>query len=184
MDEYLGMSYYHQTGLPITLVRFFNVVGPRQRSRYGAVLPEFIEQALSGAPLTIFGSGEQRRSFSYVRDVAQALTKIAQRDQTIGEIINIGSGHEVSINELAVLVRRIGRSASAIIHVPYAVAYGEGFEDSERRIPSLEKMERLLNMTISTPLEEIIASLISAIRARNRSSFEFGERIQRLLPQA
>src|SRR5207247_11060519 len=127
-----------------TVVRLFNTVGPRQTGRYGMVLPVFVKEALLGQPLTIFGSGEQRRCFAYVGDVVEALLRIAKSDETVGEVINVGNDEEITIHGLAELVKEITESRSPLVHIPYQQAYGPGFEDVLRRVPSLEKLERLI----------------------------------------
>lgn len=160
LDEFLALAYWREQLLPVMVVRLFNTVGPRQIGRYGMVLPKFVQQALRGDPLTVFGTGEQRRCFTYVGDVTEALLRIAQNPETVGEVINIGRDVEVSINELASLVREITGSPSRIRHVPYDEAYGPGFEDMERRVPSVEKLERLVQYRPSTPLETIVRRVV------------------------
>lgn len=156
LDEFLGLAYFHEKDVPVTIVRLFNTVGPRQTGRYGMVLPTFVRQALLNEPITVFGDGKQRRCFGYVLDVVEALVRIARSDRVAGEIINIGNDEEISINDLAALVSNQLSSSSEIVKVSYEEAYGRGFEDMERRIPSLVKLERLVGFRPRTPLPEII----------------------------
>jgi UDP-glucose 4-epimerase len=160
LDECLGLAYSSEQGLPVTVLRFFNTVGPRQTGRYGMVLPTFVRQALRGEPLTIHETGEQRRCFSYVGDVVEAVVRLAQTPAAIGEIVNIGNDEEVSINQLAALVREITGSPSRLEHTPYAEAYGPGFEDMERRVPCLEKLESLVRYRPATSLETIVRRVV------------------------
>lgn len=169
LDEWLALAYARERGLPVTILRFFNTVGPRQTGRYGMVLPTFVGQALNGAPLTVHETGEQRRCFSYVGDVTEALVRLAQTPAAIGEVINIGNDQEVSINELAEMVTRITGSPSQIRHVPYSQAYGKGFEDMPQRVPCLDKLERLIQYRPTTPLETII---------RRVADYEWVRRVQ------
>ena len=160
LDECLALAYWSEQDLPVTVLRFFNTVGPRQTSRYGMVLPTFVRQALRGEPLTIYETGKQRRCFSYVGDVVEALVRLAQTPAAVGEIINIGNDQEVTINELAALVSEITGSRSRVEHVPYDQAYGPGFEDMERRVPCLEKLESLVHYRPATPLEAIVRRVV------------------------
>ena len=142
LDEFLAIAYYQERKLPTVVGRLFNTVGPRQTGRYGMVVPNFVRQALANDPITVFGSGEQRRCFCHVLDVVRAMADILTREDLFGEVINIGSTEEVSIAGLAERVRAITRSDSEIIVVPYEEAYGEGFEDMRRRVPDTSKIER------------------------------------------
>ena len=156
LDEFLGFAYATEQDLPVTVVRFFNTVGPRQSERYGMVLPAFVKQALLGEALTVFGSGEQKRCFGYVGDVVEALMRIAKSSNTNGEVINIGSDQEITILRLAELVREITNSRSEMIHIPYEEMYGPGFDDLLRRVPCLQKLDRMIGYRPSTPIEVII----------------------------
>lgn len=160
LDECLGMAYWTEQGVPVTVLRFFNTVGPRQTGRYGMVVPTFVQQALRGEPLTIHGTGEQRRCFSYVGDVVEALVLVAQTPEAIGETINIGNDQEVSINQLAALVKYITGSPSSLEYQTYAEAYGDGFEDMERRVPCLEKLESLVHYRPTTSLNTIVRRVV------------------------
>jgi UDP-glucose 4-epimerase len=165
LDEFLGLAYFHEKGVPVSVVRFFNTVGPRQTARYGMVLPNFINQALANRPITVFGDGTQTRCFGYVGDAVEALVRIARNPRLAGEIVNIGSDSEISIKELAMAVRQRTNSRSEIVHVPYAEAYGPGFEDMYRRVPSLDKLYRLTAFKPSTSLTDIIDSIVARLPA-------------------
>src|SRR5215831_17085476 len=153
LDEFLGLAYWREYKVPVTVVRFFNTVGPRQTGRYGMVLPTFVSQALARKPITVFGTGNQKRCFGYVDDAVEALARLAISHRVSGEIINIGNDSEISINELASLVKQITGSESEIVHIPYEVGYGQGFEDMFRRVPSLEKLQRLTGYRPATSIE-------------------------------
>jgi UDP-glucose 4-epimerase len=170
LDECLGLAYWKEKGLPVTVVRFFNTVGPRQSARYGMVLPTFVRQALLGEPLTVFGTGDQQRCFGYVGDVIEALIRIVRSDRGAGEVINIGSNQEVSVRELACHVKEITGSSSEIVTIPYDDAYGPGFEDMLRRVPCVEKLERLVGYRPHTPLDRIIELTAEDVRKDLRNS--------------
>lgn len=159
LDEFLGLAYYNEKQVPVTIVRLFNTVGQRQTSRYGMVLPSFVRQALRNDPITVFGSGRQTRCFAGVSDAIESIVRIATSPGTIGEIINIGNDEEISMNDLAALVKEQLDSRSEIVHLPYEQVYGPGFEDMNRRVPSLEKLERLTGYRPSTPLTAILEKL-------------------------
>lgn len=160
LDEFLGLAYWREHKVPVTVVRFFNTVGPRQTGRYGMVLPTFVSQALARKPITVFGTGHQKRCFGSVDDAVEALARLAMSDRVFGEIINIGNDREFSINELASLVKRITGSESEIVHIPYEECYGPGFEDMFRRVPSLEKLQRLTGYRPTTSIETIVESVV------------------------
>jgi UDP-glucose 4-epimerase len=166
LDEFLGFAYWTEQHVPVTVVRFFNTVGPRQSARYGMVVPALVKEALSGEPLTVYGSGEQKRCFAYVADVVEAVMRIAKSPQTVGEVINIGNDEELSINDLAELIKAITNSRSEIIRIPYEEVYGLGFEDVLRRVPSLEKLERMIGYRPSTPIEAIVRSVVGDMSRR------------------
>jgi nucleoside-diphosphate-sugar epimerase len=160
LDECLALAYWREKALPVIVARLFNTTGPRQTGRYGMVLPTFVHQALCGQPLTVHGTGEQRRCFTYVGDVTEALVRLVQAPAAVGEVVNVGSDEEVSMNELAALVKHVTGSPSLVKHIPYAEAYGPGFEDMERRVPSLEKLERLVHFRPTTPLETTVRRVV------------------------
>lgn len=160
LDEFLGLAYYHERHTPVVIVRLFNTVGPRQSGRYGMVLPRFVQQALGGEPITVYGDGSQRRCFSYVGDVVRGIIELSHTEEALGQVFNLGSDQEVSINELALLVRQLAGSDSPIRHIPYGEVYGEGFEDMPRRVPNLAKAERLIDYRPSKTLREIVQAVI------------------------
>ena len=129
------------------------------------VVPTFAAQALSGEPITVFGSGHQQRCFAHVHDVVEALCRLLTTPAAIGQVINIGNDREVTINHLAELVRVAAGSASPIVHVPYQEAYAEGFEDMERRVPDISKLERMLGFRPTTPLDRIITDVVEDQRS-------------------
>jgi UDP-glucose 4-epimerase len=165
LDEFLAIAYHRERGLPTVVGRMFNTVGPRQTGRYGMVVPTFVRQALCGQPITVYGSGEQRRCFCHVRDVVSALTALLTRDDVYGEVFNIGSTEEVSILDLALRVKQATGSDSPIELVPYEQAYGEGFEDMGRRVPDTEKIARLLDWRPTASLDQILCDVIEHMRA-------------------
>jgi len=160
LDEFFGIAYWREKRVPVIIARLFNTVGPRQTARYGMVLPTFVRQALRGQPLTVFGSGEQRRCFGYVGDVVEALVRIGRASDLAGEVLNIGNDSEISINQLACLVKEITGSSSEIVHIPYDQAYSPGFEDMARRVPCLEKIQRLIKFRPTTPIETIVRLVV------------------------
>jgi UDP-glucose 4-epimerase len=161
LDEFLALAYWKEKGQPVIVLRLFNTVGPRQSGRYGMVLPNFVRQALDGAPITVYGSGQQSRCFCDVRDAVESMLRLVATDAAVGEVVNVGNDHEVTIEGLAQLVKEQTRSASPIVRVPYDQAYEPGFEDMFRRVPSLEKLERLTGFRPRTPLPEIIDRVVA-----------------------
>lgn len=160
IDEFLSLAYWKEKHLPVIVFRLFNTVGPRQTGRYGMVLPTFVKQALMGQPITVFGDGKQSRTFTYVGDVVQALVKLAQQDQAIGQVFNIGGKDEISMEGLAKKVKQLSASKSEIVYIPYSQAYEEGFEDMPRRVPDLTKINKLIGYHPQVALDEIIKKVI------------------------
>lgn len=173
LDEFMGLAYFREKQVPVTVVRLFNTVGPRQSRRYGMVLPNFVYQALNGNSIIVHGSGNQRRCFGYVLDVVEALVRIVKTDATIGEVINVGNDQEIDIGWLAYTIRERLRSHSDIVCVPYSEVYGPGFEDMMRRVPSLEKLERLIGYRPTTPLETIVDAVAEEIRGKTTLKHPF-----------
>lgn len=165
LDEFLALAYWMEKRVPATIVRFFNTVGPRQAGQYGMVLPTFVRQALAGEPITVFGDGTQSRCFGYVGDVVEALVRLVKTPGVEGEIFNIGNDREITISGLAELVKERTGSSSKIVYVPYDQAYGPGFEDMNRRVPSVRKLEQFTHYRPSTPLESVIDSVAEHIRS-------------------
>ena len=160
IDEFLGLAYYKEKKLPVTVVRLFNTVGPRQTGRYGMVIPNFVRQALAGQPITVFGDGTQRRCFTDVSDVVSGLLGLMDHPDAPGEVFNIGSDHEVSILELAKKVKAMAKSDSEIVFVPYEKAYEEGFEDMPRRVPDTSKIAALVGYEPKVSLDGILQRVI------------------------
>lgn len=159
IDESLAYAYFVEKGLETRIVRFFNTVGPRQLGAYGMVVPRFVKASLKGEPLTIYGSGEQTRCFAHVYDVVDAVIALAFAESTIGKVVNIGNDFEISINDLARKVIDETGSKSQIIHVPYTEAYGNGFEDMERRVPNIDLIKQLVGWTPQRDLSTIISDI-------------------------
>lgn len=164
MTEIIGLAHWQKNLVPITIVRLFNTVGPRQSDRYGMVVPTFLSQALRNAPLTVYGSGEQTRCFAYVQEVVECLVRIANAPQTVEEVINVGNNQEISMKALAVLIKDITGSRSDIHYAAYDVAYQPGFEDVNRRVPCLAKVEALLGFRPRMPIEVIIRQMEGELR--------------------
>lgn len=161
IDEFLALAYWKEKKLPTVVVRLFNTVGPRQTGQYGMVIPNFVRQALSGAPITVFGDGTQSRCFGHVMDIVPALYKLALNDAAVGEVFNLGSDQEVSIMGLAERVKTLTGSQSPIQLIPYEQAYEEGFEDMPRRVPDLSKSHRLIGYQPTFSLDDILTSVIA-----------------------
>ncbi|MDX1665170.1 MAG: GDP-mannose 4,6-dehydratase [Candidatus Promineifilaceae bacterium] len=166
VDEFLGLAYYSQFELPVVIMRFFNTVGPRQRGRYGMVVPRFVRQALRNEPLTVYGDGQQSRCFADVADVARAIAGLMECEQAVGEVFNIGNTEEVTIRELAERVIVLSGSTSEIVHIPYEEAYQPGFEDMRRRVPSIEKINAMIGYEPQYRLDDILRRVIDYERER------------------
>ncbi|MEA3408255.1 MAG: GDP-mannose 4,6-dehydratase [Chloroflexota bacterium] len=160
MDEFLALAYARERALPVVIMRFFNTVGPRQTGRYGMVIPRFVQQALNGEPITVYGDGQQSRCFAFVGDVVQAVVALSQEPSAVGEIFNIGSTEEVTIEELARRIVRLTGSSSQIVYVPYDEAYEKGFEDMRRRVPDIHKIKECIDWRPSVDLDGILQRVI------------------------
>jgi UDP-glucose 4-epimerase len=160
IDEVLAYTYWRQKGLPTVIVRLFNTVGPRQTGHYGMVIPRFVQQALRGEPLTVYGDGRQTRCFCYVGDVVDALVRLIDHPDACGRVFNVGGTEEVSIDELAQRVLALTDSDSKIRYVPYDEAYEEGFEDMQRRVPDTSRAHNLIGFNPTVHLDEIIRYVI------------------------
>jgi UDP-glucose 4-epimerase len=161
LDEFLALSYWKEKKQPVIVVRLFNTVGPRQTGQYGMVLPTFVRQALEGSPITVYGSGKQSRCFCDVRDTVESILRLVANDKAIGEVVNIGSDEEISMEGLAKVVKERAGSSSSITYTPYDQAYEPGFEDMPRRVPALDKLVRLTGFRPTTPLSEIVDRVIA-----------------------
>jgi UDP-glucose 4-epimerase len=166
IDEFLALAYHREKRLPVVVVRLFNTVGPRQTGQYGMVIPRFVEQALTNQPITVYGTGQQVRSFTWVGDVAQALIKLMHSDAAIGEIFNIGHYERITILELAHLIKDLTQSTSPIDFVSYEAAYGEGFEDMMYRLPDISKIQKRIGYQPTKTLRQILESIIDFHRTR------------------
>ena len=160
IDEFLSLAYHREQKLPITVVRLFNTVGPRQTGQYGMVLPTFVRQALNNEPVTVFGSGEQTRCFCHVEDILDGLIACVRSEGTAGEIFNLGNTERISINALAEKVIRATGSRSHIQRIPYSEAYGDGFEDMEHRIPDTSKAAEWFDFAPRRSLDDCVQSVI------------------------
>jgi UDP-glucose 4-epimerase len=171
-DEAFALSYARRYGMNIVVARFFNMIGPRQTGRYGMVVPRFVKQAVNGAPITIYGDGSQMRCFCDVRDTVAALDLLARNPASAGEIVNVGNNREISIGQLAALVKERSVSSSPIISIPYHEAYGEDFEEIYHRKPSLEKLFSLTRFTHQWSLEKTLDDLIERERRKTMTEIE------------
>ena len=162
VDESLAYFYHLKNMLPVRIVRFFNTVGPRQVGDYGMVLPRFIEVALKNEPLSIYGSGEQIRTFCHISDVIRALLLVIDSDQAVGEVFNIGNNQQSSINQLADRVISLLGSKSKIERISYKDAYPQGFEDMQRRVPDISKIKRVLGWSPQLDLDQIIKDIAAS----------------------
>ena len=166
LDEFLGLAAHREFGLPVTILRFFNTVGPGQTGRYGMVVPRFVRAALAGKPIPVFGDGEQSRCFCHVGDTVRALVALMDKpERSAGEIFNIGSVEEVTINELAQAVLARTGSTAGIAHIPYSEAYAPGFEDMRRRVPDTSKLNGVTGWQPERSLDEILTDVIAWERA-------------------
>jgi UDP-glucose 4-epimerase len=165
IDETLAFAYWTEEKLPTRIVRFFNTVGPRQVGAYGMVIPRFVSMALKNEPITIYGNGEQTRCFGHVYDVIDAVVSVAFSDKTIGKVINIGNNFEISMNDLAKKIIEETGSKSEIKYIPYSEAYGNGFEDMERRVPNIDLIKSLTGWQPKRDLTQIIKDVAEDLRS-------------------
>ena len=162
LDEFLALAYYREKGLPVVIVRLFNICGPRQTGRYGMVIPRFIREALSGEPITVYGDGKQTRSFTYVADVVKAMVELANHPKAVGEIFNLGSGEGITISRLAEKIKELANSQSDIVYIPYEEAYQKGFEDMRHRVPDISKVCDLIDYWPQVKLEDMLKRIIES----------------------
>jgi len=160
MDEFIALAYWREKKLPIVIARFFNTCGPRQTGRYGMVIPRFVKQALLNKPITIYGDGRQSRSFTYVSDTVRAVIGLAHTKKAVGEIFNIGNPKVVTIQALAEKIKKLTRSKSPIVHIPYEKAYEKGFEDMRHRHPDITKIKELIGFQPEVHLNEMLEKII------------------------
>jgi UDP-glucose 4-epimerase len=169
IDEFLALAYWKERKLPVIVVRLFNTVGPRQTGQYGMVIPNIVRQALAGQPITVFGDGTQSRSFTYVGDVVRAMVALINEPRAVGQVFNIGNGHEITIRDLAAQVKSMTGSASEIVTIPYDQAYEAGFEDMPRRVPDISRIRELIGYEPTVELEETLARVIAHFRQAQAS---------------
>ena len=167
IDEFLAMAYHQTQGLPVVVVRLFNTVGPRQVGQYGMVVPRFIQQALGGGPITVYGDGQQSRCFCHVGDVVPVLVALLAAPAAWGQVVNIGSEEEISVADLAERIRVKTGSTSDVRYVPYDQAYRPGFEDMRRRVPCLDKVQKLVGYKPQRSLDDILDDMIAWQRTQS-----------------
>jgi UDP-glucose 4-epimerase len=168
LDEFLALAYYKEVGLPVVIFRLFNTVGPRQTGYYGMVIPRFVQWALRGEAIQVYGDGQQTRCFAGVGDVVRAIVALADALKAVGQVYNIGSGEEITIYALAQRVRERAGSASEIVLVPYDQAYEVGFEDMRRRVPDVRKIRAAIGWEPITTLDEILDQVIGYYRHQDK----------------
>ena len=165
VDEFLALAYHRQKGLPVVVFRLFNTVGPRQTGRYGMVVPRFVRQALDGDSLSVYGDGRQSRCFLHVHDAVDALVSLADCEQAIGQVFNVGSQQEITILDLAkTVLQTVDSNEERVTFVPYEEAYAEGFEDMRRRVPDISKVHRLTGWEPYRDLNAIIDDVIANLQ--------------------
>ncbi|MDQ3801316.1 MAG: GDP-mannose 4,6-dehydratase [Acidobacteriota bacterium] len=169
LDEFLALAHWKESRLPVSVIRLFNTVGPRQTGQYGMVVPRFVQSAIKGDSITVHGDGTQSRCFGHVLDVIEGLTKAIETPACFGQVMNLGNNEEISIKELAEKAIKITGSPSDIQYIPYDEVYGEGFEDMRRRVPSLEKAQRLIGYQPTRTLDDIINDVAEEFRQTLKS---------------
>jgi UDP-glucose 4-epimerase len=165
LDEFLAFAYYKEKRFPIVIVRLFNTCGPRQTGQYGMVIPNFVKQAILNQPITIYGTGKQSRCFCHVRDVIAGMTRLMKTPKCYGEVFNIGNNKEITIEDLAKKVKALTNSKSPIRYISYENAYGEGFEDMQRRIPDLSKIKEFVGYSPKIGLDQLLKEVIADFTA-------------------
>jgi UDP-glucose 4-epimerase len=163
IDEFLALAHHHENNLPVVVVRFFNVVGPRQVGEYGMVLPRFVAAALAGRPLQVYGDGRQTRCFCDVRDVVDVLPKLMGLSECVGRVFNVGHDRSISIADLAGLVKTTLASASPIVKVSYEEAFGKGFDDLRDRSPDLTRLREVTGFEPGITLEQTVRDLAAVL---------------------
>jgi UDP-glucose 4-epimerase len=164
LDEFLALAHWKETRLSVSVVRLFNTVGPRQTGQYGMVVPRFVHAAMKNEPIEVHGDGSQSRCFGHVLDVVEGLVKLTEDHACFGEVVNLGNDEEITIRELAERAIKMTNSKSEIRYIPYKDAYGDGFEDMQRRVPSLEKARRLIGYRPTRTLNDIINDVAAEAR--------------------
>jgi len=176
LDEFLALAYHKEMGLPVVIFRLFNTIGPRQRGRYGMVVPRFVRQALSGVDITVYGDGNQSRCFCDVRDVIPAIRGLADSPEAEGRVFNIGAKEEITIIDLARKIKTMCNSNSSIILVPYEEATEQGFEDMRRRIPDTTRIHELIGWIPKIGLDQTILDIVSQFKSDGLSADSITER--------
>ena len=166
LDEFLAMAHWYHSKLPVVIARLFNTVGPRQTGQYGMVVPRFVRQGLRGEPITVYGDGSQSRCFGHVKDIVNALIPLSKTPRAYGQVFNIGSDEEITMLDLAKLVCEMTGNKSEIVFIPYQQAYGEGFDDMQRRVPDLSKIKKLLGYEPKHDLRNILQDVIEFEKSR------------------
>jgi len=164
MDEFTALAYYRTKGLQATIARLFNTIGPRQTGAYGMVVPRFICQALNNEPLTVYGDGLQTRTFTGVKDVVGAFMDMVEKEAAFGQVFNIGGTEEISILELAQKIIALAGSSSEIVLIPYEDVFEENFEDMQRRVPSIDKVQQLIGFNPNGNLDGILNEIIAFMK--------------------
>jgi UDP-glucose 4-epimerase len=164
MDEFTALAYHSTKDLKVIISRLFNTVGPRQTGAFGMVIPRFVEQALKNQPLTVYGDGNQTRTFTFVNDVVRALMELMKHEKAIGEIFNVGGTSEISIHDLACKIIEKTHSKSVIEKIPYEKAFKKDFEDMQRRVPSIEKLKSFIGFEPKTDLDTILSDIIDGMK--------------------
>jgi UDP-glucose 4-epimerase len=181
VDEFMGLAYHRQRGLPVVIFRLFNTVGPRQVGHYGMVIPRFVERAMRGDPLSVYGDGQQSRCFLHVEDAVAGIVALAETPEAVGQVFNIGSSEEISILDLARRVLqqvdgwKTGKAKSPHVHrleerinfVPYKEAYADGFEDMRRRVPNTAKLSAYTGWEQKKTLQQVLDDVIEEFAAKN-----------------
>ncbi len=170
IDEFLALAYHRQFGLEVVITRFFNTIGPGQSGSYGMVVPRFVKAALDNQPLQVYGTGTQSRCFAYVGDVIEAVTELMNRPHTAGRVYNIGSQEEITINDLAKKIIKMTNSKSSIEYIPYEKAYGTSFDDMQRRIPSLDRINAATGYKPRTSLGQTLQMVIEDIQKQMKGT--------------
>tara|TARA_Y100000589_G_scaffold266380_1_gene257600 strand:+ start:382 stop:1368 length:987 start_codon:yes stop_codon:yes gene_type:complete len=166
MDEFIALGYYRSAQLPVVIVRFFNIVGPRQTGEYGMVIPRFVQQALRNDDITVHGDGSQTRTFTHVNEVIECMVRLMESPSALGEVINIGGVEEISIKELAERIIDKSQSRSKLSFIPYSQVYTRDFEDMPRRVPSTRKLKKLIEMAPEQTLDSILEDIIEHMRIK------------------
>ncbi|NOZ63596.1 MAG: SDR family NAD(P)-dependent oxidoreductase [Caldiserica bacterium] len=166
LDEFLALSYHAERNLPVTIVRLFNICGPRQTGRYGMVIPRFVRQALKGEPITVYGSGKQLRSFAHVKDAVEGMAKLMLEPAAEGKIFNLGNPRGITIEELAIKIKEMTRSKSPITYLPYEEVYGPHFEDLMYRVPDINHAKAVIGFMPRYHLEDILTETVEYFRSK------------------